>query len=215
MGTDASRIVRSILIGIALFACCLALPTVLAAQSGSQGMEEHVRVVGHLAIPGVHVNEMFVQQRGAKFYLYLHRPAKKAFALVDVTRPNRPVMVEQAAMSVAPRTHVDVDPATPALVIAVAPETQPALTQVKEDPQAKPPRVLLPTETLRFMDLSNPKKPKAIRTFSGVTSFLPDDARHLVYVVNQEGLWIVSHRESRPMPLCTSEDALMQEPNCQ
>jgi hypothetical protein len=34
-------------------------------------------------------------------------------------------------------------------------------------------------------------------------------------LVNEEGLWIISHRMLRPMPLCTSEDALTPFPDCQ
>jgi hypothetical protein len=54
--------------------------------------------------------------------------------------------------------------------------------------------------------MSDPKNAKTLKTFKGVTSIYPDDGRTLVYLVNGEGLWIISHRMLRPMPLCTSED---------
>jgi hypothetical protein len=75
--------------------------------------------------------------------------------------------------------------------------------------------VVLPTETVRLVDLSDPKHPKTLKTFTGVTSMLPDDSRKLIYIVNSEGLWLVRHRQSRPMPMCTSADSLIQDPNCQ
>jgi hypothetical protein len=69
--------------------------------------------------------------------------------------------------------------------------------------------------TVQFVDTSNPKTAKTVKTFKGVTSLYTDNARKLVYLVNAEGLWIVSHRMIRPMPLCTSEEALNPLPDCQ
>jgi len=215
MRTETGNSRGGLVIVISLLAVSLAVPASTAAQSNSGAKEEHVKVVAHLALPGVHVNSMFVQHSNGKYFLYLHRPARKAFALIDVTRPNKPVIVERATMSEPAHVSVDAAPNNPALVIAVAPDVPPALTRVTADPGAGSQAVVLPTETVRFVDLSEPNHPKTIKSFSGVTSFLPDDSRRLVYIVNREGLWIVSHRQSQPMPLCTSEDALTQDPNCQ
>jgi hypothetical protein len=33
--------------------------------------------------------------------------------------------------------------------------------------------------------------------------------------VNNDGLWIVSHHMTHPLPLCNSESALTPEPDCQ
>lgn len=200
---------------ISLLAALLALPAILAAQSNSQ-TDEQVKVVAHLKLQGIHVNEMFVQHRDDKDYLYLHRPTRQAFAVVDVSKPESPVLVERATMAEASRAQVGVEMMNPALAIAVAPEEHahavPAKAAASED--AKP-AANLPTETLRLMDLSNPKHPRVLKMFSRVTSFLPDDSRRLIYIVSGDELTIVRHWQSRPMPLCTSEDALTQEPNCQ
>ncbi len=215
MRTETCGYRGGLVIVISLLALSLAAPATTAAQSSAGPVQEHVKVLAHLALPGMHVNEMFVQHRNDRDYLYLHRPTRKAFALIDVTRPNKPVLVERAMLSEPPHGRVDVDPNNPAIVISVAPEDHPAVAPSKAEPDAGTQPAVLPTETIRFLDLSDPQHPKTLKSFSGVTSFLPDDARKLVYIVNQEGLWIVSHRQSRPMPLCTSEDALMQDPNCQ
>jgi hypothetical protein len=66
-----------------------------------------------------------------------------------------------------------------------------------------------------LLDLSDPKNPKVIKTFTGVTSMLPDDARRLLFIVNNEGLWVVVHREEHIVPYCNTQTALMIEPNCQ
>lgn len=178
-----------------------------AGQTSTNSPQEHIKVVGHLPLNGMQVNQMFVQQRDSKYFLYLHRPAKDAFALVDVTKPDKPVLLNPNALKEAPGSQVQLPAGGSHLVLAVTPEGGAA--------QATPAGVPLPTETVQFVDMSNPKSAKSLQTFKGVTSVYSDDARKLVYLVNAEGLWIVRHRLTRPMPLCTSEDALTPQPNCQ
>jgi hypothetical protein len=46
----------------------------------------------------------------------------------------------------------------------------------------------LPTETIQFVDMSDPKNAKNVKTFEGVTSVYPDDGRKLVYLTNGDGI---------------------------
>ena len=181
-------------------------------QSSGQ-TEERIKVVGHLPLPGMHVNQMFVQLRGSKHYLYLHRPNRQAFALVDVSHAEKPVLLERATLEAAGAGETEVSKAESTLAVTVTPEEGSAPRS--RPPGAEAPKVVLPAETVRLIDLSDPKHPRTLKTFSGVTSMLPDDARHLIYLVNSEGLWIISHRETQAMPYCTSTTALMNAPNCQ
>jgi hypothetical protein len=178
-----------------------------AAQASSGSPQEHVKVVGHLPLDGMHVNQMFVQQRDHKFFLYLHRPLKEVFALVDVTNPDKPILLNRDALKESPGSQVQPPAGGSVLALTVTPEGGPA--------HAAPTAVQLPTETVQFVDMSDPKSPTTVKTFKGVTSVLPDDARKVVYLVNGEGLWIVRHRMVRPMPLCTSADAMNPFPDCQ
>lgn len=178
-----------------------------AAQTSSGSPLEQVKVVGHLPLDGMHVNQMFVQQRDHKFYLYLHRPRKDAYVLVDVTKPYKPLLLSRDALKEKPATQVQPPAAGSVLALTVTPEGGTA--------QAAPAAVQLPTETVQLVDMSNPKSAKTVKTFKGVTSVYPDDARKLVYLVNGEGLWIVRHHMTRPLPLCTSEEALTPLPECQ
>ena len=182
------------------------------ARPGGQ-TEERVKVVAHLPLPGMHVNQMFVQERGSKHYLYLHRPTRQAFALVDVSKPEKPVLLERATLEQAPGGEMEVAKPESSLAVTVTPEAEGAAPGKPAAGAA--PAVVLPKETVRFIDLSDPKHPKTLKTFAGVTSMLPDDARHLLYLVNAEGLWVVSHKEVQAMPYCTSTAALMNAPNCQ
>jgi hypothetical protein len=179
--------------------------TASGLQIPSSGTE-HIRVVGHMQLEDLRVNQMFVEERGSKVYLYLHRPTKQAYALVDVTNPSNPVLVSRNALKEADATKVE-EPATgSAFAITVTPDNP------GDNDSASAP---LRTETIQFVDMSNPKAVKSVKTFKGVTSIYPDDARKLVYLVNNEGLWIVSHNMTHPLPLCNSESALTPEPDCQ
>ena len=178
-----------------------------AAQTSSGSPQEHVKVLANLPLDGMHVNQMFMQQRDTKFYLYLHRPIREAYALVDVTNPDKPVLLTRDALKEPPGSQVLPPASSSVLALTVTPEGGSA--------HAAPTAAQLPTETVQFVDTSNPKSAKTVKTFKGVTSLYTDDARKLVYLVNGEGLWIVSHRMIRPMPLCTSEEALNPVPDCQ
>jgi hypothetical protein len=166
--------------------------------------QEHIRVLSHLDLGGMHVNQMFVEQRSEKVYLFLHRPAKQAYALVDVSDPSHPVLVSRDVLK-AGAGRVE-DPATgSAFALTVTPESTSASTSAPA----------LPKETVNLVDMSDPKNPKTVKTFKGVTAVYPEDGRKLVYLVNDEGLWVVSHRMTHPLPLCNSESALTPEPDCQ
>lgn len=177
-------------------------PNALAQDTIGQ---EHIRVVGHLDLTGMHVNQMFIEQRGDKVYLFLHRPTKQAYALVDVTQPEHPVLVSRDDLK-SGNGRVE-DTATGSVF---------ALTVTQENnSNSSTSGTQLPKETVNLVDLSDPKKPKTVKTFKGVTSVYREDGRKLVYLVNDEGLWIVHHYMTHPLPLCNSESALNPEPDCQ
>ena len=177
--------------------------TATGLQTGTNG-QEHIRVVGHLDLNGMHVNQMFVEHRGDKTYLFLHRPAKQAYALVDVSNPEKPVLVERNAVKGNGQVE---GPATGSVfAVTVTPDSGST-----PGASASP----LPTESVNLIDMSDPKKVKTVKTFKGVTSIYPENGRKLVYIVNNEGLWVVSHRMTHPLPLCNSESALTPEPDCQ
>jgi hypothetical protein len=54
------------------------------ANAQTPAGQEQIKVLGHLPLESMHVNQMFVQQRGDQVYLFLHRPRKDAYAVVDV-----------------------------------------------------------------------------------------------------------------------------------
>jgi hypothetical protein len=149
---------------------------------------EEIQVLANLPLPDMKVNQMFVKQWNNKTYLYLHQPKEDTYALVDVTKPEKPTLVNREA----------VKGSAPEGPVADSPL---AITTTKEEGSAKA-VTELPTQTVNFVDLSNPKDQKNVKTFKGVTSMYSDDVNKLVYLVNAEGLWIVRHRNARALPVC-------------
>lgn len=195
---------------LVVFVLVLAAAPFAAVQSANaQSSTETVKIVAHLDLAGIHAKQIFVRNQGDKTYLYLLRPHKHAFAIVDVTRPDRPVIVERAALPQPTGGTVDLPAPGSVLAISVRPD-RPSASSADTDAEAP-----LPTESVRLMDLTDPKHPQTLKTFKNVTSMATDDGRKLVFIANDEGLWIVSHHQSRPLPLCTSDSDEAAFPSCQ
>jgi hypothetical protein len=154
--------------------------------------EEEIKVLANMPLQDTKVNQMFVKEWNNKTYLYLHQPKEDTYMLVDVTNPANPTVVSRDAIKgSAPEGPVADSP----LAITTTKE------ETKEEGSAKA-VAELPTQTINFVDLTNPKDLKTVKTFKGVTSIYSDDANKLVYLVNGEGLWIVRHRNTSALPVC-------------
>lgn len=173
--------------------------------------QEEVSIVGHLALQGMRVKNSFLQQRGEKAYLFLRRVDKNAFAVVDVSDVAKPALIDRNVLAERRGSSVDLPPYGSALAIAFVPDSDsgssaaPATSHVAG----------LPTESIRLIDLTDPEHPKVLRTFRKVTSVATDERRKLIFLFNNEGLWIVSHHRTYPLPMCTSESATEPEAQCQ
>jgi len=174
-----------ICLGLALI---LASPTFLpvnthAAAQDSKDVTEITKVVAHISLPGSAVRQIFFQDENGKQYLYLQQNVH--FTVVDVTDADKPQIVER----VKPGGRLtDVGAG---LAIAVSSDKSGEGT--------------VPTQTVKLMDMTDPKNPHTVKTFTGVTSMFSEDGRHLIYLTNSEGLWVVKHTMRRRLPLCTSE----------
>jgi hypothetical protein len=167
--------------------------TLLASAAGA---EEPAKVIAHITLPGTAVRQMFLQHHDGKQYLYLQQGAH--FTVVDVTNPNNPSIVERVA------SRGGLEWIQSGLALTLAPE--------KASTNQQPSTVS--TQVVNVMDFGDPKHPRIIQTFGGVTSILPDDSRELIFIANNEGLWVLSHKQAYHLPLCTSEDAMMPEAQC-
>jgi hypothetical protein len=157
------------------------------------GSKEKITVVAHLPLPGSAVRQIFLQTENGKRYLYLQQNVN--FTVVDVTDANNPRVVERVA-TLGKLTDVGAG-----LAIAV---------QSDQSGQSN-----VPTQTIRLVDLSDPKNPHTVKKFDGVSSVYSEDGRQLIYITNGEGLWVVKHYETFRLPMCTSESEENSVAQCQ
>jgi hypothetical protein len=164
-------------------------------------------VIAHLPLPQATASQMLLQKDNGKTYLYVQQASKQGFMIVDVTKPEFPALLKRTSES----THAtagNLQMVSPDVAIAEAPERKPnTLTSTAH-----------PTETVRVLDLSDPRNPKTLQEFNGVTGILPDGNHGLIYLTNDQGLWVLRYRRppliepAKKKPPCDSESAIMAMP---
>jgi hypothetical protein len=188
----------------------LLLPAVLAGASEettAKPTDVPATVIAHLPLPQATGNQMLLQRENGKQYLYVQQAAKQGFMVVDVSRPDKPSLLKRTAES-NQSTSGNLEMVSPDVAIAEAPERTPATLTSNNHP----------TETVRVLDLSDPRNPKTLETFNKVTGLLPDGGHGLIYLTNNEGLWILRYNRpallepAKKKPPCDSESAIMAMP---
>ncbi len=176
-------------------------------EPASRPTEVPATVIAHLSLPQATGNEMLLQKDNGKDYLYVQQASKQGFMIVDVTRPDQPNLLKRSAEATK-ETAGNMQIMSPDVAITEAPERKPgALTNSAHA-----------TETVRVLDLSDPRNPKTLQEFNGVTSLLPDGKHGLVYLTNNQGLWVLRYirpallEPAKKKPPCNSEDDIMAMP---
>lgn len=191
---------------LSLLVCFAAVsPSASAKDRAVKPAPQPASVIAHLPLPGGPVNELVLQQRGSKQYLYVEQDSSEGVAIVDVTTPSQPNIIKREAWPNASSTG-KLQMVGSRLALAAAPETATAETVSR-------------TDTLKVLDLNDPANPRTILSLSGVTSTLADDARNLVYIANNDGLWILKVQPEQAASYepraCLSEDAFNEFASCQ
>jgi hypothetical protein len=188
-----------------LLAFFVAVPGVNAKHRADKPAVQPALVIAHLPLEGGSVNQMFLREQGGIQYLYLGESSKDGLAIVDVTKPNQPSIIKHMAWP-NERSTGRLQLVGDRLALAETPDSAMAETVSQ-------------TGTLTLIDLSDPANPRTIQSFSGVTGTLADDARNLVYIANNEGLWILKHKpdqaEFSARRGCVTADAFNEFANCQ
>jgi hypothetical protein len=182
--------------------------TVLASeQPAPKPTDVPATVVAHLPLPQATGGQMLLQRENGKQYLYVQQAAKQGFMVVDVTKPEKPSLLKRTAES-NQATSGNLEMVSPDVAIAEAPEKTPTTLTSSNHP----------TETVRVLDLSDPRNPKTLETFNKVTSILPDGTHSLIYITNNEGLWILRYAHpsllepAKKKPPCDSNSEIMAMP---
>jgi hypothetical protein len=178
-----------------------------AEQPVAKPTDVPATVIAHLPLPQATGNQMLLQKENAKQYLYVQQAGKQGFMVVDVTKPEKPSLLKRTAES-NQATSGNLEMVSPNVAIAEAPEKTPTTLTSSSHP----------TETVRVLDLSDPHNPKTLETFNKVTSILPDGSHGLIYLTNDEGLWILRYTHpsllepAKKKPPCDSNSEIMAMP---
>jgi hypothetical protein len=206
MATSPRSVARSHVLALSL-SLLLAGPASADEHPSAKPTDVPAVVIAHLQLPQATGSQMLLQKKDEKQYLYVQQASKQGFMIVDVTKPDKPSLLKRTAES-NQATAGNLQMVSPEVAIAEAPEKTPAtLTSSSR-----------PTETVRLLDLSDPRNPKTLETFNKVTSLLPDGRHGLIYLTNDDGLWVLRYNRpallepAKKKPPCDSESEIMAMP---
>jgi hypothetical protein len=111
-----------------------------------------------------------------KYYLYVQHSKDEGISIIDISKPAQPKtvgLIPWPGPAVSGRMNVTGD-----LAIIAGTADRPMRGSTSND-------------ELVLWDLSNPAAPRVVQKFSGVVKWLQDE-RNFIYVLNGDGLWVVS-----------------------
>jgi hypothetical protein len=154
--------------------------------------DNQASVVAHISFDGMSAVDMAMQKKvNDKYYLYVQHSKDEGISIVDISKPAQPKTVGVIPWpdpAVSSRMNVTGD-----------------LAIIAED-GALPVRRSASDGDLVLWDLSNPAAPRVMQKFLGVVSWLQDE-RDFIYVLNSEGLWVVSKPADRKPAQSESSDS--------
>jgi hypothetical protein len=150
-----------------------------------KGSDNQAQVVAHMSFMGLSAVDMAMQKKvNDKYYLYVQHSNNQGISIIDISKPAQP-----KAIAVMPWP----DPAmsgtmnvTGDLAIIIAESGVLAMHGSTSN------------DDLVLWDLSNPAAPRVVQKFSGVVKWLQDE-RNFIYVLNGDGLWVVSKPADRQL----------------
>jgi hypothetical protein len=184
----------------------LAVSTTLAPSLSARNKKaeppapkDEIEVVGHIPLTGGPVRHFQATQHFSSYYLYAQHEAGGSATLIDVTKTSQPAVLADVAYAPSGESsNLTVVAGTAALV-----SSEPVAPGAATAPQ-----------TIRIMDFSDPKNPKVAREFTGVTAMSRDNGRGLIYVANQDGIWILQkHLAEDPEVQRAYEDYVIYGPS--
>jgi hypothetical protein len=165
------------------------LTTVLLVSGGASAKDHKLTtsdnqadVVAHISFTALSAVDMAIQKKvNDKYYLYVQHSNDQGISIVDISKPAEPKaigVIPWPDPAVSSRMNVTGD-------LAIIAETG-----------VLPMRSSASYDDLVLWDLSNPAAPGVVQKFSGVVKWLQDE-RDFVYVLNGDGLWVVSKPANR------------------
>lgn len=169
---------------LALLAVGVAIaPPAFAAPDSVKVSGPSVNVVAHIQMPGP-VSRMVIVESGEKEYLYIGLESSARLSVVDVSKPRQPRTIDRAELPAGAPT-ADFRSIGGMLAVFGTPELGTSgVSAHEQNPQ-----------TLTILNVDDPANPQEIARFTGVTSYLRDAAREVIYIANTEGLWILKTQQ--------------------
>ncbi|MGD0758756.1 MAG: hypothetical protein ABR921_07625, partial [Candidatus Sulfotelmatobacter sp.] len=112
----------SLFLSLALSLLCALTATANASdQPAPKPTDVPATVIAHLPLPQATGSQMLLQKENARQYLYVQQSAKQGFMIVDVSKPEDPVLLKRTAES-NQATSGNLQIVSPDVAIAEAPE---------------------------------------------------------------------------------------------
>ena len=157
----------------ALFAILTTFLPVAQAKDRKPHAAAAIKIVGTLSFDNKAATDMMIQQKNGKSYLYVQLANAQEVVVVDINKPDRLKIISTIPLAEATRLNISGN----AAVMTVGSGNPPATKG-----------------ELALWDISEPQSPRLVQRFTGVVRVLQDD-RHYTYVLNQDGLWVVSDQQ--------------------
>ncbi len=183
MNRIGSRFAKFSSIALALFTIVvLVVGGASAKEHKVKGSDNQAHVVAHISFSGLSAVDMAMQKKvNDKYYLYVQHSKDQGVSIIDISKPAQP-----KAVGVIPWP----DPAVSSRMNLTG-----DLAIIAES-QVLPMQSGTSNDDLVLWDLSNPAAPRVVQKFSGVVKWLQDE-RNFIYVLNGDGLWVVSEPAQR------------------
>src|SRR4029077_7079435 len=178
-----SRFVKFSSMALALLSALLLVSAGASAKDHKPTRSDNqASVVAHISFTGLSVVDMAMQKKvNDKYYIYVQHSKDQGISIIDVSKPAQPKaigMIPWPDRALSSRMNVTGD-------LAIIAESG-----------VLPMRSSTSSDDLVLWDLSNPVAPRVVQKFSGVVKWLQDE-RNFIYVLNDEGLWVVSKPADR------------------
>jgi hypothetical protein len=162
---------------VAILTGLLLIANHASAKDRQAKIDHAAHVVAHIPMDGLSSIDMTIQKKADnKYYLYVQHGADQGISVIDIAKPGEPKLLGVNAWpDPAMSGHMNI-----AGGLALIAETE--VPPVRRKPS---------TEELTVWDMSNPTLPRVVEKFSGVVKWLQDE-RSFIYVLNKDGLWVVS-----------------------
>ncbi len=146
----------------------------LAARHMAAPATDRIEVIGHVSLGGERAVNLLSAVHWRRTYLYVEHGSQGAVTVLDVTDPRSPKNTGafEPPAGTAP-LHMDAVEGSAAMFVSG---------------QAKADRA---TSNVVIMSFADPAHPQVVREFPGVTCILKDASRHVTYLTNDEGLWVL------------------------